>query len=249
MPAQRLYYDLHLHSCLSPCGDEDMTPWNIVRMAKLAGTDIVALTDHNTCKNCPPFLRAARECGLLALPGMELCTAEECHVLCFFPTMEAAASFDSLVNATLPPLKNRPEIFGRQLLTDDNDEVTAESEDFLAGASTLGIDKLPELTRRFGGVAVPAHIDRPSYSVTAALGTVPEGFPSYELTRSAGEAAWRARYAALTGHPLLHDSDAHALGMIPDAAFWVELEERTPKALLKALTHPRPGQWGGEKAE
>ena len=104
----KVRYDLHIHSCLSPCGDRDMTPNNIVNMALLAGLDMIALTDHNSCKNCPAFLRVAEQAGLVALPGMELCTAEECHVVCLFPTLDAAMAFDAMVETTLPPEENRP---------------------------------------------------------------------------------------------------------------------------------------------
>ncbi len=99
----RLYYDLHIHSCLSPCGDSDMTPNNIVNMARLADLNLIALTDHNSCRNCPAILAAARGSGLTVLPGMELCSAEEAHVVCLFPTLEAAEAFDAAVLPTLPP--------------------------------------------------------------------------------------------------------------------------------------------------
>ena len=91
----KLRYDLHLHSCLSPCGDMDMTPNNIVGMAKLLGYDIIALTDHNTCRNTPAAVQAGERQGLVVVPGMELCTREEAHVVCLFPTAEAALAFGS----------------------------------------------------------------------------------------------------------------------------------------------------------
>ena len=119
----RLSYDLHIHSCLSPCGDADMTPNNIVHMALLAGFDMIALTDHNTCGNCPALLTVAREAGLTAVPGMELCTAEEAHVVCLFPALEGALAFEAAVRPTLPPVENRPDIFGEQLLLDAQDGI------------------------------------------------------------------------------------------------------------------------------
>ena len=90
-------YDLHIHSCLSPCGDNEMTPNNLVGMAAVMGLDIIAITDHNTCKNAPAVLKAAEEAGILAIPGMELCTAEEAHVVCLFETLEGAMDFDSYI--------------------------------------------------------------------------------------------------------------------------------------------------------
>ena len=113
---QTLSYDLHIHSCLSPCGEDDMTPANIAGMAKVIGLDVIALTDHNSCKNCPAIVRAAQEYGITVLCGMELCTAEEVHVLCYFPTLDNAMDFDSYVYGCIPDLPNTPALFGNQLL-------------------------------------------------------------------------------------------------------------------------------------
>lgn len=98
----KLYYDLHLHSCLSPCGSDDMTPADLAAMCALAGLDVVALTDHNTAGNCAAFCRAAQRNGLLALAGMELCTREEIHMICLFPTVQAAEGFSRQVAAACP---------------------------------------------------------------------------------------------------------------------------------------------------
>ena len=93
----RLTYDLHIHSCLSPCGDNDMTPANIAGMAAVKGLDIIAVTDHNSCRNCAPAMKMAGEYSVIALPGMELCTEEEVLVVCLFPELYAAMEFDGLV--------------------------------------------------------------------------------------------------------------------------------------------------------
>ena len=114
-----LFYDLHIHSCLSPCGDGDMTPANIAGMAAVKGLDVIALTDHNSCRNCPAAMRHAEALGITLIPGMELTTSEEVHVVCLFPSLEAAMDFDSYVYAHLLPVKNRPDIFGEQLILDE----------------------------------------------------------------------------------------------------------------------------------
>ena len=114
-------YDFHIHSCLSPCGDDDMTPANIAGMASVKGLSVIAVTDHNSCKNCPAVLKAAEDCGITAIAGMELCTAEEVHVVCLFKSLEAALDFDSYVHRHIMPIKNRPDIFGRQQIMDEND--------------------------------------------------------------------------------------------------------------------------------
>ena len=129
---ERLAFDLHLHSCLSPCGGEDNTPANLAGMCVLAGLDVVALTDHNTAGNCAAFCRAAERYGLLALPGMELTTAEEAHVVCLFPDTAAAEEFGALVRKRLPPVKNKASIYGPQILMDGEDNVLGEDDGFLA---------------------------------------------------------------------------------------------------------------------
>ena len=118
-----LYYDLHLHSCLSPCGDEDMTPANIVGMAAVKGLDVIALTDHNSCKNCPAAIYHGQKYGVIVIPGMELCTAEEVHVICLFPELEAALLFDRYVYDRLQAIENDERIFGRQQIMDETDKM------------------------------------------------------------------------------------------------------------------------------
>ena len=115
----RLTYDLHIHSCLSPCGDNDMTPANIAGMAAVKGLDVIAVTDHNSCRNCAPAMKMAEEYGVIALPGMELCTEEEVHVVCLFPDLYAAMDFDGYVYDKMLKIPNKEKIFGEQLLYND----------------------------------------------------------------------------------------------------------------------------------
>ena len=123
-----LAYDLHIHSCLSPCGDEDMTPANIAGMAMIKGLKIIALTDHNTARNAPALIRAAEEYGITVLPGMELTTAEEVHVVCLFAKEEDALAFDACVYDQLIKVRNRKEFFGGQVLMNERDEVIGKEE-------------------------------------------------------------------------------------------------------------------------
>ena len=175
-----LNYDFHLHSCLSPCGDNDMTPYNLVNMAKVMGLDVIALTDHNTCLNCPAAIKAGEEAGILVIPGMELCTDEEVHVVCLFPDVEKALEFSQYVRQRIPPVENREKIFGQQLIMDHRDNVIGTENLLLTTAADVSLDKVPEIIKNFGGVAFPAHIDRSSYSVISTLGMIDEymGFAS-----------------------------------------------------------------------
>ena len=126
-----LYYDLHIHSCLSPCGDDDMTPANLVGMAAVKGLDVIALTDHNTCKNCPAAMHHGAEYGVTVIPGMELTTEEEIHVICLFPSLQDALSFDTRIGSKLMPFPNREDIFGKQQIMNEKDEVTGTVENLL----------------------------------------------------------------------------------------------------------------------
>ena len=229
---ERLAFDLHLHSCLSPCGGEDNTPANLAGMCALAGLDVVALTDHNTAGNCAAFCRAAERYGLLALPGMELTTSEEVHVVCLFPDVAAAEEFGALVRKRLPPVKNKAAIYGAQILMDGEDNVLGEEDAFLAGASGLGIYEVAELVRPFGALAYPAHIDRPSFSLLANLGLWdPDmGFVLAEVSQNCPAGLFDRK--DLRGVSHITACDAHYLDQIPDAHQYMELPERTPRAVL-----------------
>ncbi len=240
----KIYYDFHLHSCLSPCGDDEMTPNNIVNMAQLTGLSAIALTDHNTCGNCAATAAVARELGITFLAGMELCTAEEAHVVCLFPTVEAARQFEAHVAPTLPPIPNRPDIFGEQILCDAEDRQIGTHDILLTTASGISVDNVAALARSFGGTAFPAHIDRPSYSVTAALGDLPPlGFAAIEITKNGNAEELTQRYPEIVGKPLLQNSDAHRLEDIQDAGPYLELPVNTPETILAALNGETPCGW------
>lgn len=165
--------DLHIHSCLSPCGDDDMTPANIVGMATLNGLQIVALTDHNSLKNCPAFFKLAKAYGLIPVAGVELTTSEDVHAVCLFRDLESAMEFDRFIESRRIPIKNEPDIFGNQIIMDENDEKCGEEEYLLINAVNLSLDEAYyEVTRR-GGACFPAHIDRSSNGIIAMLGDFP----------------------------------------------------------------------------
>ena len=240
----KVYYDFHIHSCLSPCGDEDMTPNNIVNMALLSGLSAIALTDHNTCGNCAATAAVAKAAGLLFLPGMELCTAEEAHVVCLFPTVEAALRFEAEIAPTLPPVRNRAEIFGEQVLLNEQDERVGTHDILLTTASGISVDHVAKLARSFGGTAFPAHIDRPSYSVTAALGDLPPvGFAAVEMTADANVDDLCARYPEAVCKPLLLNSDAHYLEHIREAGAYLDLPIATPESVIAALNGELTCEW------
>lgn len=230
----RLYYDLHIHSCLSPCGDDDMTPWNLVNMAKLLGLDIIAVTDHNSCRNCRSAMKVGEKIGITVVPGMEICTAEEIHCVCLFENIDKAEEFSDYIRGTMPPVKNREEIFGRQLVMDDGDNILSKEEILLTTACQVSIDALPELVSSYGGVCFPAHINRESYSVIASLGDFPKELEvgSFELTPDGDEEDFRSRFEALEGKRLLRNSDAHYLENMREKEFFVDIEKNSAECLI-----------------
>lgn len=231
-----LFYDFHLHSCLSPCGDEDMTPNNIVNMAALLGLDIIALTDHNCSKNCPAAIAAGKKAGVTVIPGMELSTSEDIHMVCLFERMTDALKFSDFVRQGSVHIDNAPEIYGRQLIMNENDEITGEEKELLTMPSGISVNDAYDVVKSYGGFCYPAHIDRASYSVTAVLGDViPEcnhGFAG--ISYDADENKLRALYS-LDNTRLLQSSDAHYLENMKEAANKIDIAENSAAAVLEYL--------------
>lgn len=232
-----LSYDLHIHSCLSPCGDDDMTPGNIVGMAKVIGLDVIALTDHNTCRNCPAFGAIAASYGITAIFGMELTTAEEVHVLCYFSSLADALSFDSYVYQHIPDVPNRPTFFGNQLLCDETDTVIGTEPRLLISATSIAFQEVYELVRQFHGVMVPAHISKPTTSLLGNLGFIPENsrFRCAEISRMEDIEALRAQHPYLRQCSILCSSDAHDLNTLHEPIYRLQASENSPAAILAAI--------------
>lgn len=226
----KLPYDLHIHSCLSPCGDADMTPNNIAGMAAVKGLRIIALADHNTARNAPALLKAAEQYDLIALPGMELTTQEEVHVLCLFAELEQALAFDACVYGRLFKVKNKKEVFGEQLVMNENDEVTGEEEYFLTNATDIPFGETDGLVKSYGGIAIPAHIDKDTTSLLSNLGFIPPdaAFTCAEVRRAERLPELLEQNPYLRNCRIIHDSDAHYLGDISEPEHFLEFETDHP---------------------
>lgn len=234
----RLAYDLHIHSCLSPCGDKDMTPANIVAMAKLKNLDVIAVTDHNSCRNCPSVLKWADEYDIIAIPGMELTTREEVHVLCLFSELPAAMEFDAYVYDKLIKVPNNEHIFGAQEICDADDNVTAAEPYLLINATNIAFDELDKLMEEFAGIYIPAHIDKNSNSLLYNLGFIPDeaGFKTAELASLARYPELSALHPYLARCKIISDSDAHYLGYINEAENFIECNARSRRSVIEALS-------------
>lgn len=233
----KLKYDFHLHSCLSPCGDNDMTPYNLVNMAKIMGYDIIALTDHNSCLNCPAAVKAGEEAGITVVPGMELCTAEEIHTVCLFPTLDSALDFSEYVKTTMPQIKNDESIFGNQYIMDHTDNILGSEDVLLTTASGISIDDVVKEVAKFQGVVFPAHLDRASYSVLSVLGFMyPEmNFNVAEFTHKAYIPQYEELHPLLKNMKKLRNSDAHYLENMLEAQEEIDLPECTPQAVVNYI--------------
>lgn len=227
-----LYYDLHIHSALSPCGDEDMTPNNIVNMAYIKGLDIIAVTDHNSCRNVRAVMKAAK--GVIkVVPGMEVTTSEEVHVLCYFPDIDAAEDMSDFMRANMQGIKNQPEVFGRQLIMDEQDEIVGEEDELLVNAVNLDIYEVSAETKKRGGLFIPAHIDKSSYSITSNLGFLPPDLyvDGLEIT-TRGLEKYGQMYAE---YGVLTDSDAHYLENIAERENCLRNEDKNAQKILEFL--------------
>jgi hypothetical protein len=232
-------YDLHIHSCLSPCADDDMTPANVAGMASVCGLAFAALTDHNSCGNCRAFFEACRAYpGLVPVAGAEVTTAEEIHLLGLFPSLEAAEGFErEVLGPARAKVPNRRNVFGHQWLMDAEDTRLGEVEELLVAATGLGLEEAAAAIRARGGAAVPAHVDRESNGLIAVLGDVPEtpDFPVVEFRWGERVEDYKARYPRLAGKRVVCSSDAHGLAQIQEAVHEIEVEEPTAAALVAAL--------------
>ena len=238
----KLYYDFHIHTALSPCGDGDMTPNNIVNMSMLKELDAIAITDHNTCGNAEAVMKVAEEAGggLIVIPGMECETSEEIHVICLFPGLKAAKSFEALVHKHLPPLKNRKDIFGAQILYDAKDEAVGEEERMLLTATSLDLYRVIEEAKKLGGIAYPAHIDRNSYSIISSLGFIPEDLDInlIEISRNSdpGDYLEASRKVIPKPYYVMRSSDAHYLEDISERINFITMPEHpTAQSVIKML--------------
>ena len=224
----KYFYDLHLHSCLSPCGDMDMTPNNIVNMAKLLGLDVIALTDHNTSLNCEAAIKAGEKIDLLVIPGMELTTSEDIHAVCLFPTLEKALDWSVYVDSHRIKIRNKADIYGRQVIMNENDEETGEIEHLLLPATEISIMSAHKLVKDFGGVCYP---------ILSVLGEIDEscGFTTAELADKSKLGALRAQHPILDTLNIVTNSDAHYLENMREAENFFDLEALTRENVINYL--------------
>ncbi|MDR0840343.1 MAG: PHP domain-containing protein [Christensenellaceae bacterium] len=225
----RIAVDLHIHSCLSPCADNDMTPWNIVGMAKVKGLDAVAICDHNSVGNLRAALKAGAEYGVCVVPGMEVTSREDIHLLCYFPTLAQALQMQARVEDSQPFIQNKAALFGEQILVDEDDNRVGQTERLLLTACELTLTEIAALAQSLGGVMVPAHINKGANSLLPILGFMPEepSLPTVEIYGMQPHSA--------LGRLCITSSDAHQLCDILEQGYELLVEEVTPQGIIQAL--------------
>ncbi len=233
----KLFYDFHIHTCLSPCGDADMTPNNVVNMALIKGLDAIAVTDHNACGNAKAAMQVGKEAGLIVLPGMEIETCEEVHVVALFETYAACEQMQEIVQGALPAIQNNSAIFGEQWIMDEMDNCIAEESRMLVTACGLSVYDIAQHVHALGGVLIAAHVDKSAYSVISNLGFLPPdiAFDAVELSKNAVGKGWTDADERLSGLRALHSSDAHYLGDISEPMHTIEVENKDILAILNRL--------------
>ena len=236
-------FDLHIHSCLSPCANLEMSPSEIVTRAVAAGIDGIALTDHQSARNTPAIAECARRAGLKCLFGMEVQTAEEVHTVALFDTTEQALALTDWVYAAMPKRVNDPETFGDQPVVTWDDDIVEMEWRILAMGCRRTIPETAAKVHELDGLYIAAHIDRSNFSVISALGAIPEPLPTtncqqpttkyfdaVELSRTADESLWLPKAA---GYAVIRSSDAHNLDDV--VRVWTEAEGEFSIAGLKTI--------------
>lgn len=233
----KVSYDLHIHSCLSPCADIEMTPNNIVNMSVLNGLNVVAITDHNSCKNCKALVEAGKKANLLVIPGMEICTNEDIHVICLFETVTDAENFSTYVYSNMPLIPHRPDIFGEQIIMNSDDiEISRESY-LLLNATNISVNDILSTTNKYNGTAFPAHIDRSSYSVISSLGDIPPetGFNTIEISTKGNIEKMKSLHPIIKDKLILINSDSHYLENLISEKRYIEIDTLSTKSIINYI--------------
>ncbi|WBW95749.1 PHP domain-containing protein [Oceanirhabdus sp. W0125-5] len=231
-----IFVDLHIHSDLSPCGDELMTPSNILNMAYLKGLDAIAITDHNIGMNIEAAWNLSKERGIILIPGMELQTKEEFHSICLFRDMESFNKFQEFVLSRLPKIKNNAEVFGRQHLYNNDDEIVGEYPLMLLNSVNVSIDEAFMEVESLGGVLIPAHVDRDCYSIINSLGFIPETLDIKTIeVANLDKFNKTIKLFINKEYNVIQSSDAHKLEDIFERKFKIEVCERSLNGIIDSL--------------
>lgn len=229
--------DLHIHSALSPCGGEEMTPPNVLKQAKKVGLDALVIADHNSAENQAAFIKCAETFNINILPGMEVQSKEDVHMLCIFDDLEQILFFQEIIYGHLPQIENNKEVFGVQNILDWQGNIIGENQQFLLNSVNISVDDIVKKVNEIGGLVLPAHIDRQAFSLWTNLGFIPDnlGFFGVELTFHLPRNKEQIQYLKDNNLGVVLSSDAHWLNQLQGPHTWGYLEEFTVAELKLAL--------------
>ncbi|MBN1466307.1 PHP domain-containing protein [candidate division KSB1 bacterium] len=229
--------DLHIHTVLSPCAELSMGPKDIVQKALTCELDMIAITDHNSAQNIAGVMQAARDTNLTVIPGMEVYSREEAHMICLFETVEHAAHFQDVIYEHLPKGKNDPDWFGNQYVVDGDENIVEECPKLLAMPTNLHVHEIVSFVIDLGGIVYPAHIDRRSNSMLSALGFIPSNYPldALEIALPLESALQRHDFLKSSPFSLIRSSDAHMIEQLGSKVTWFYLQAPTVAELKKAM--------------
>lgn len=230
--------DFHIHTCLSPCASDEMIPSNILNMAELLGTKILGICDHNSMKNIEAMLKAAEGYDLIVIPGMEVQSIEEVHLLCFFRNLYKALEWQDFIYKHLPNIKNNPKFFGHQHIVDVYGNVVDEEERMLLNSTTLTVEQISEKVALMGGFLIPAHVDKSSYSIIGQLGFIPEelGISVLEFSREISQREFIDKFVGKSEYSLITSSDAHHLREMVFQKTFLQIKSLDFDEVILALT-------------
>ncbi|MDR0486962.1 MAG: PHP domain-containing protein [Treponema sp.] len=243
--------DLHNHSCLSPCGSLELSPRRLLELGAARGLKVMALTDHNSSLNCPAFAKLSPQYGVIPIFGMEAATSEEIHILCLFTSLEASMAFSEYAYSILVPFLNNPAKTGDQVYVDEDDNIEGEVEYYLVNPLNLSVDNIGAKACEYGGIVIPAHVDRPAFSMTSQLGVLVDGpWSALECVRI--PPVLNGKPLDTLGYPLTTSSDAHYPEHIARRPFELDVnaEELQPGGIgteaamevFKSALGKRPGK-------
>ncbi|MCK4930640.1 MAG: PHP domain-containing protein [Candidatus Aminicenantes bacterium] len=226
--------DLHIHTCLSPCTELDMSPRGILTSAKKKGIDILGICDHNSSENSLAVMKASETMNIGVFPGMEVTSQEEVHVLALFDAIENALKLQEHVYKNLPG-ENDEDAFGMQVIVNEKEEVLGFSDKLLIGATTMPLEEVVQLIHSLDGITIASHIDRESFSIIGQLGFVPENLELDALEISPKITYEDAKTAYPYNYPITCSSDAHYPDDIGKTFTSFLLEDKTIAEIKKAL--------------
>ncbi|MBC8470160.1 MAG: PHP domain-containing protein [Planctomycetes bacterium] len=221
--------DLHLHTCLSPCADNQMQPAAIIERSKKAGLDMIGICDHNSGENVRAMMKAGERQGIAIIPGVEVTSREEVHILGLFDTEQDLMRLQDIIYENLPG-QNDEEAFGPQLIIDEYGNVVGQNSRLLIGATTLTLEQIIDAIHQFAGLAVASHIDRQRFSLIGQLGFIPKG-----LKLDAVEVSIPSSVRQEYDYPVVTSSDAHFLEDIGKNSTCFMIEDTSLQEISKAL--------------